>query len=126
MLATGRDKVSQLNVRIDSSIRAAGDATLSELGYTAGEFIRAIWARLAQRGRAVEEIRAVLQGTSGAVDTSAQEDLPLARMAELASCVAKMCRTSASDAPVTPYDAADLDRERLWSELDDGSRWARS
>lgn len=113
---------SQLNVRIDPRIRAAGDASLAELGYTAGEFIRTMWEKLAQRGRAVEEIRTILQGVDKPVTNAVQEDPPLARMSELAACAAEMCHASMCDASATPYDAASMDRETLWGELDERMR----
>lgn len=47
---------TQLNVRMDSAIRAEGDRALRARGYAPAEFVRKVWSRLAQRGEALDEM----------------------------------------------------------------------
>lgn len=54
---------TQLNVRMDKTVRAEGDRALRSHGYSPAEFVRKIWSRLAQRGELVDEmIRLVERG----------------------------------------------------------------
>lgn len=109
---------SQLNIRMDASLRAAGDAALAEMGYTAGTFIRALWTKLAARGKALEEFRELLADPGETSVGNAQEDLPLARMRELSSLIGKDFSHAKKSTVTTPFDDARMDREYLWGEMD--------
>ena len=45
----------QLNVRMERSLRDAGNAALERKGISPSAFVRAVWERLAQRGQALED-----------------------------------------------------------------------
>ena len=44
----GLAATSQLNVRMDSELRSAGDAVLERAGVTPAEVVRALWAKLSK------------------------------------------------------------------------------
>jgi hypothetical protein len=44
----------QINVRMDQSLRDAGNAALGGKGLSPSLFVRAVWEKLAQRGEALE------------------------------------------------------------------------
>lgn len=51
---------SQLNVRMDSQLRKAGDAVLERVGVTPAEIVRALWAKIAGGARECEQVLALL------------------------------------------------------------------
>lgn len=46
----------QLNVRMEQSLRDAGNAALDSKGLSPSAFVRAVWEKLAQRGEALETL----------------------------------------------------------------------
>ena len=62
----GLATTSQLNVRMDSELRSAGDAVLERVGITPAEVVRALWAKIA---RGVQECEQVLYALSDEDDT---------------------------------------------------------
>lgn len=52
---------AQLNVRMDSRLRAAGDAVLERVGVTPADVVRALWAKIADGVQDCEQVLALLQ-----------------------------------------------------------------
>ena len=51
---------SQLNVRMDSQLRSAGDAVLERIGVTPAEIVRALWAKIAGGAQECEQVLELL------------------------------------------------------------------
>lgn len=51
---------AQLNVRMDRTLKEAGDSELASRGILPSQIVRSLWERLAQRGSAAQEIIDVL------------------------------------------------------------------
>lgn len=51
---------SQMNIRIGSSLKQRGDVALAQMGYTASEVVRAIWALAASGADGMEVLKGVL------------------------------------------------------------------
>lgn len=51
---------TQLNVRMDSQLRAAGDAMLERVGVTPAQIVRALWAKVAGSAQECEEVLSFL------------------------------------------------------------------
>lgn len=49
-----------INVRLDGALKEAGDAALAEEGIAVTQIVRALWRKLAERGRAMDEIKRLL------------------------------------------------------------------
>ena len=63
----GPATTSQLNVRMDSELRSAGDAVLERMGVTPTEVVRALWAKIA---KGVQECEQVLHALSDEDDAT--------------------------------------------------------
>ena len=55
-----RPAVAQMNIRIDSSLKASGDAALAAAGFTPSRAVRALWALAEKWKSEPERIRQVL------------------------------------------------------------------
>ena len=51
---------SQLNVRMNTELRAAGDAVLERMGVTPAEVVRALWAKIARGAQDCEQALSTL------------------------------------------------------------------
>lgn len=56
--------IGQLNVRMDSELKADGTAALASIGLTPTEAVRALWQRAAERGESLEKVRALVEGNA--------------------------------------------------------------
>ncbi len=57
-MASASQKMSQINVRMDSSLKQSVDETLARLGRSPSEIVRLVWSRLAAGGpEAAETLR---------------------------------------------------------------------
>lgn len=54
------EAITQMNVRIGSQLKQAGDDALSSIGFTPTQAVRALWKYAAQRGEALEEVKRFL------------------------------------------------------------------
>lgn len=132
--------VSQLNIRLDSALKDAGDAALAEIGYTPTRFIRSIWEKLARRGGDREELKLVLEGhndSSSSTGETRSEDGPLMSMLAMPSAIEAFFATRGASfgpgaASATANEAvhdvdetmamqAAEDREQLWEAFEE--RW---
>lgn len=52
--------LTQMNVRIDASLKTAGDEALSSIGYSPTQAVRTLWERAAQRGEQLEAVKRFL------------------------------------------------------------------
>lgn len=50
----------QLNVRMDRSLKEAGDEALAQIGLNPSQAIRALWEKASRRGKDLEEVSALL------------------------------------------------------------------
>lgn len=88
---------TQLNVRMDKTVRAEGDRALRAHGYSPAEFVRGVWSLLSQRGERVDEmIRLVEHGPAARESTAVSVGV-----VERAEHPARACRA-----------------EQLWTELE--------
>ena len=71
-------RVAQINVRIDRSLKDEGDAVLAEAGISPTRIVRDLWAKLAQRGTALDEVVAALGAGGFTPDERAAIDSKLA------------------------------------------------
>jgi RHH-type rel operon transcriptional repressor/antitoxin RelB len=58
--------MTQMNIRIDASLKASGDEALSSVGLTPTRAVRALWECASQRGEQLEDIRRLLLGDAEA------------------------------------------------------------
>lgn len=56
----------QLNVRMERSLRDAGNAALQGRHISPSEFVRAVWDKIAQRGQPLEDVLAAVFGETQA------------------------------------------------------------
>ena len=66
---------SQLNVRMDSELRAAGDAVLKRAGVTPAEVVRALWAKIAKGAQECEQILSTLSDKDDTAISSRGDEL---------------------------------------------------
>lgn len=60
--------MTQMNVRLERTLKEEGDAALASIGLTPTEVVRAIWEKLARRGEDLEEVRRLVMPTPKEVD----------------------------------------------------------
>lgn len=51
---------TQINIRMDRSLKEAGDAALAQIGLNPSQAVRALWEKASQRGKDLEEVSALL------------------------------------------------------------------
>ena len=59
--------LSQMNVRMESQLKVAGDNVLARMGVTPTQLVRAVWMKVAQGAEAFDQIVAVLAEEPAAV-----------------------------------------------------------
>ncbi len=64
---------AQMNVRMDSALKASGDAALAQAGYTPSAAVRALWAFAATHATAPQEITALLDSAESAAKDEADD-----------------------------------------------------
>ena len=65
----------QLNVRMDSELRSAGDAVLERVGITPAEVVRALWAKIAKGVQECEQVLHALSDEDDAAISSRGDEL---------------------------------------------------
>ena len=65
--------IAQLNIRLDSAIKAQGEEQLRRIGLTPTEFMRALWEKVAQGGDALAHIDAIIRPEADRAARSAHE-----------------------------------------------------
>lgn len=76
-------KVATINVRLDSTLKNAGDAALAEEGVSVSQIVRALWSKLAERGKTMEDLKRLLLDGSNEAQGGGTSN-PVARGWELA------------------------------------------
>lgn len=56
------ENTATINVRLSSALKEAGDKALAEEGISVSEIVRALWSKLAERGKAMKELKRLLLG----------------------------------------------------------------
>ncbi len=51
---------TQINIRMDRSLKEAGDAALAQIGLNPSQAVRALWEKASHRGKDLEEVSALL------------------------------------------------------------------
>lgn len=51
---------TQLNIRMDRSLKEAGDAALAQIGLNPSQAVRALWEKASRRGKDLEEVSVLL------------------------------------------------------------------
>lgn len=75
VMTMGPAATSQLNVRMESELRAAGDAVLERVGVTPAEVVRALWAKLAKGAQECERVLSVLSDEDDATTSLRGDEL---------------------------------------------------
>lgn len=110
--------MAQINVRIDRTLKEAGDAALAEAGISPSQVVRGLWGKLAERGTSLDEVMGALgaQGTSPEERAAIEAKLAIVdRAARRRDELASRLGLSAPDMPVYQdgYDWHDrVQRER--------------
>ena len=110
--------MAQINVRIDRTLKEAGDAALAEAGISPSQVVRGLWGKLAERGTSLDEVMGALgaQGTSPEERAAFEAKLAIVdRAARRRDELASRLGLSAPDMPVYQdgYDWHDrVQRER--------------
>ena len=94
---------SQLNVRMDSQLRRAGDAVLERVGVAPAEIVRALWAKIAGGAQECEQVLALL----------AERDSP-AEASRGAACLAEIDKWQSR-----LYELANVDRASYVAPTDE-------
>ena len=55
---------TQMNVRIDASLKEAGDDALSSIGFTPTQAVRALWEKAAKRGEHLQDVHRLLSDSA--------------------------------------------------------------
>ena len=109
---------AQLNVRMDASLKAAGDAALAQMGYAPVEFVRAIWGRLARQDDGLAAVRTLLGDANGASSNRDTLPTPMEGMRRMSQTVSnemqRMGRALEPEASLDTQQQVEQDRENLW------------
>lgn len=62
---------AQMNIRLDSALKASGNAVIAELGYTPSQVVRALWEFATVQGTLPAALTHILQGAK----TTAASDI---------------------------------------------------
>ena len=65
---------AQINVKLPSDLKSAGDAALAEIGLSASALVRALWEAVARRGECRERVTQTIleEASSSAMDPERQ------------------------------------------------------
>ena len=107
---------AQINVRIDRSLKEAGDAVLAELGISPTQIVRALWAKLAERREAPQEVLEVLQPNVRTAEEQAEIDRKLAIIERATTRFERFAQDMGLDVnDYTPLTDEEME-EALWDE----------
>ncbi len=110
------DNLVQLNVRIDREVKELGESRLELIGLTPTEFMRLIWARLADEKSDLSEIEQFLNPES-AEAKSTEHDRKLAALHRLNTVYAEGLEQLGISGTASLEDVPD--KELLTMELED-------
>lgn len=110
---------AQLNVRMDASLKAAGDAALAQIGYAPVDFVRAVWGRLARQDDGLAAVRTLLGEANSTASDQETLSTPMEGMRRVSQTVSiEMRRMGRAFEPEvslnTQRQADEQDREMLW------------
>jgi len=118
------EATSQLNVRMDRSLREAGEAALAEIGYTPAEFVRAAWTRLAQGGDALADARKLAEHRSASAQVAQHYSAtPLEEMLGMSDTIKSTLRsmgvvlTQSQQPESSASKQAEQDETALWDAM---------
>ncbi len=83
---------AQLNVRMDASLKAAGDAALAQIGYAPVDFVRAVWGRLARQDDSLAAVRTFLGEANSAASDREAPFTPMEGMRHMSQTVSMELR----------------------------------
>ena len=108
----------QLNVRMDASTKAAGDAALAQIGYAPVDFVRAVWERLAKQGDGLSTAHALLGKTGNVTSDLKASTTPMEGMRRMSQAVSMEMRrmgcTLDPEVSLSTHQQVEQDRELLW------------
>lgn len=61
---------AQMNIRMERGLKERGDAAIASLGRTPSELVRALWEKVARRGKDLEEVADLLWGQPDAAPSA--------------------------------------------------------
>lgn len=112
-------ETAQLNVRIDQSLKAAGDKTLKELGWSSAKAVRLFWEYLASHVDKPGVVEDVFENGAGAAGKDARQAERSRRLAiadKGASLFSSACEALNIDPPSLSRDACAMDDDALREE----------
>lgn len=114
-----QQSMAQINVRIEKSLKTAGDAALVEEGLSPSEVVRALWRKISQRGKDFAEVREVLfSGEDAGIDATSGEKSLLEQGWHCADELYRSCGYDVFGAPAYEKAWDDLYAEALDAHFD--------
>lgn len=109
---------AQMNIRMDSALKASGNAVIAELGYTPSQVVRALWEFVTVQGTLPPALTHLLRGdqTVGAVGNDAPD-----RASGGAAIVSTFYQKVGIEEPVD--GAVDYDELRKLAAAEQLERW---
>lgn len=101
-----KPKLTQINVRIDSQLKAEGDAVLATAGITPTQAVRAIWTLAANAARTPNKLNDVLfpEKSESAAKT---KDSEMKRRAKIIEAGSSICNIAYEKMGIEPHSAAE-------------------
>lgn len=109
---------AQMNIRMDSALKASGNAVIAKLGYTPSQVVRALWEFATVQGTLPPALTHLLRGdqAAGATDGDTPD-----RMSEGAAIVSTFYQEVGIEEPVD--GAVDYDELRELAAAEQLEKW---
>lgn len=111
----------QMNVRMDSALKASGNAALAELGFTPSQAVRALWEFITLQGTLPPALMHLLRDSQAG---SAADDGTRGNISEGAALISSFYTKIGIDEPM--YDIIDYDELRELSAAEQLEKWGLS
>lgn len=109
---------AQMNIRMDSALKASGNAVIAGLGYTPSQVVRALWEFTTVQGTLPPALTHLLRGDQAAGATDG--DTP-GRMSEGAAIISSFYQKVGIEEPVN--DIVDYDELRELAAAEQLEKW---
>lgn len=109
---------AQMNIRMDSALKASGNAVIAELGYTPSQVVRALWEFTTVQGTLPPALTHLLRGDQAAGSLS--EDAP-GRESEGAAIISSFYQKVGIEEPVNGI--VDYDELRELAAAEQLEKW---
>lgn len=109
---------AQMNIRLDSALKASGNAVIAELGYTPSQVVRALWEFATVQGTLPPALMHLLRGNQTAASLSEGEP---GRESEGAAIVSSFYQKIGIEEPVN--GTVDYDELRELAAAEQLEKW---